>query len=246
MHIFFTAHLTDKPRELDIMLCLSYEKFMGVRIPGHLNQSKRTNTKRMGARQKKTSSIILFLLFIGLILKIPILGQIKVEYEDNLARALKIIDLLDSAARYKREKGTFQNKIAGFNEKEASVFMTYFISSRNSYLKSINLNFFSGREISGNIVMFVDRRKMPFINQGTEEVIIEFNAKIEIVQKKMRLRFSQITMDSKRLKKAEVNSLLGLIARSEGDEGPFISLWYLLPEGVRKIDTIDGRIFIYY
>ncbi|MGB9893793.1 MAG: hypothetical protein ACPLRA_05220 [Candidatus Saccharicenans sp.] len=171
-------------------------------------------------------------------------GQLKIEETKKLDQALKIINFLDQAASLRQETGRFQGRIAEFSEEEVAAFFEQIFSEQASAFKSIDLKFFPGKKVEGRVLLDLSNQGLP--PSFKPEVNLYFAARIEISQRKVRLNFSSLYIETQRVQPEIIDSLIALIARARGLEARSLESWYDLPEGVENLDTAEGKLLVYY
>ncbi len=159
---------------------------------------------------------------------------------DGLDDILRIINFLEEAASFSRDKGRFQGLVAEFSQEQVSAFFQYLLSEHNPGLKSLRLKLVPGNRVEGWVIIDLDSRGLP----GNRNLY--FAAKIEQEARRVRLNFSSLFLETRRVQPEIVNALIDLVARTRGLEARHLNDWYDLPEGIARVETGAGSLLIYY
>jgi len=162
----------------------------------------------------------------------------------NLDQALKIINFLEQVAAQKQQSGRFQGKTAQFLEQEVSAFFTYLFSEQVSTFRAIELKFFPGNKVEGRVLLDLSAQALPAYFKP--ELNLYFAARIEISGRKVRLNYSSLYLETQRIQPEIIDSLISLVAKSQGLESRSLESWYELPEGVENLETGQGRLIVHY
>ncbi|MDD8019931.1 MAG: hypothetical protein PHU81_01925 [Acidobacteriota bacterium] len=192
---------------------------------------------------KARAALIIYLFFC---LTSDLLASIEVEIcqSDDLETALKIIDFLEEADRYRQEKGCYQNKTAEFSEEEVSSFFRYLFSEEAPAVKTIRLKLLLSNKIEGWILLNLKDQGLP--SYFKDEINLYFAARLETDSRRIRLNVSKLYLETELIKPEVVNFLIDLIARGNGLEPQHLDDWYELPAGVFDLKTDRGKLLVYY
>lgn len=159
---------------------------------------------------------------------------------DHLDGTLKIINFLEEAASFSREKGRFQGRVAEFSQEEVSAFFHYLLSEENQGLKSLQLKLFPGNRVEGWAILDLSSQGLV----GSPNLY--FAARLEQDRRRVRLNFDRLFLETKRIQPEIINALIDLVARARGLEARHLDDWYDLPEGISRVETGAGCLLIHY
>lgn len=167
-------------------------------------------------------------------------NSVRQNRTDELDDVLRIINFLEEAASFSREKGRFQGLVAEFTQEQVSAFFQYLLSEENPGLKSLRLKLVPGNRVEGWVILNLDSQGL----SGNHNLY--FAAKIEQEGRRVRLNFSSLFLETQRVQPEIVNALIDLVARTRGLEARHMDDWYDLPEGIARVETGAGSLLIYY
>ncbi|HPP23740.1 MAG TPA: hypothetical protein PK973_03060 [Candidatus Saccharicenans sp.] len=162
----------------------------------------------------------------------------------DLETALRVANFLDEVERYQRENRGYQNKIAEFSEAEVSSFFRYVFSEESPTVKTIELKLLPANKIEGWILLNLKDQGLP--SYFKEEINLYFVARLETDRRRVRLDIDKLYFETEPVHPAVVNSLIDLIARSNGLEAQRLDSWYELPAGILDLKTARGKLLVYY
>lgn len=160
--------------------------------------------------------------------------------QDYLDQVLPLLNFLEEAASFKQANGRFQGRVAEFNETQIAAFFQYLFSEQTPNLKSLSLKIFPANRIEGWVVLDLGQQ------QGSSLRNLYFSARIEQEERKVRLNFSSLYLETQRIQLAVLNALIDLIAGVQGQETRHLDDWYDLPEGISGLETAPGKLLLYY
>lgn len=163
--------------------------------------------------------------------------QIRTDLLDDV---LSIINFLEEAASFSREKGRFQGLVAEFSQEQVSAFFEHLFSEDNPGLKSLRLKLAPRNRVEGWVILDLS-------SQGLSgEYNIYFAARLEQEGRRVRLSFSSLFLETQRVQPELINVLIDLVARARGLEARHLEDWYDLPEGIAGVETGAGSLLVYY
>lgn len=172
------------------------------------------------------------------------LTQVKTDFISDLDHALKIINFLDYVARIREETGRSQGKIAEFEENEVSAFFQYLFTEQVPTVKALELKLFPKEKIEGHLLLNLNGYNLP--SYFKDELNLYFSARAKCLNRKIRLVFNSLYLETQRIEPKIIDYLIDLIASSLKIEAHHLEDWYDLPSGVEKISISQGKLRIYY
>ena len=202
-----------------------------------------------GRRKSSLPTGLFFYLLVNVLLFFPSLaGQVnsgsnQVEV-DTLEKALKIVNFLEEVADHYQKTGRFQGKSAEFSEEDLSAFFQEMFSAEVPAFKKITLKLFPRNKVEGWIVLNFKGMELPSFVK--EEINLYFSAVAEIKERKIRLNFANIFLETQKIQPEAVEALIKIVAEARGLETKSLESWYDLPTGLSGLATRKGRIIVNY
>lgn len=190
--------------------------------------------------------VFLLLLVIGLTYSPLASGpqNLRKVQESSLDSALKIINFLEEVGSHYQKTGHYQGQTAEFSEEELSAFFQEILSEGASAFRKITLKLFPGNKVEGWLILNFKGMNLP--SYLKEEVNLYFSAVAEIKQRKIRLNFDSLFLETQKIQPAAINALIEVVAASQNLEVKPLDSWYDLPEGILNLSTRRGKIIVTY
>ncbi|HPU93760.1 MAG TPA: hypothetical protein PKU99_06420 [Candidatus Saccharicenans sp.] len=202
---------------------------------------KKKKSSGLKARNCLSLALFFFLFVQAVLFAFPRTESGQLE---DLETALRVANFLDKVERYQRENGGYQNKIAEFSEAEVSSFFRYIFSEESPTVKTIKLKLLPANKIEGWILLNLKDQGLP--SYFKEEINLYFAARLETDRRRVRLDINKLYFETEPVQPAVVNSLIDLMARSNGLEAQHLDDWYELPAGILDLKTARGKLLVYY
>lgn len=188
----------------------------------------------------------LLLLVIGLTFSPLVSGRqnSKTVQESSLDSALKIINFLEEVGSHYQKAGHYQGQTAEFSEEELSAFFQEILSEGAPAFRKITLKLFPGNKVEGWLILNFKGMNLP--SYLKEEVNLYFSAVAEIKQRKIRLNFDSLFLETQKVQPAAINALIEVVAASQHLGVKTLDSWYDLPEGILNLSTRRGKIIVTY
>ncbi len=167
-------------------------------------------------------------------------GQATQNRPDELDEVLGLVNFLEEAAGFWREKGHYQNRVAEFSQEQVAVFFRHLLSEGNPALKELRLKLIPGNRVEGWVILDLSSEGLG----GNHNLYLE--GKLEQAGRRVRLKLSSLFLETQRIQPEIVNALIELVARARGLEARHLNDWYDLPEGIARVETGVGSLRIYY
>lgn len=167
-------------------------------------------------------------------------GQATQNRPDELDEVLGLVNFLEEAAGFWREKGHYQNRVAEFSQEQVAVFFRHLLSEGNPALKELRLKLIPGNRVEGWVILDLSSEGLG----GNHNLYLE--GKLEQAGRRVRLNLSSLFLETQRIQPEIVNALIDLVARARGLEARHLNDWYDLPEGIARVETGVGSLRIYY
>jgi len=194
----------------------------------------------------KAGSFLSLALFFFLFAQAVVFSFPRVEggQLQDLETALKVANFLDEVERYQKENGGYQNKVAEFSEAEVTSFFRYVFSEESPAVKTIELKLLPANKIEGWILLNLKDQALP--SYFKEEINLYFSARLKTDRRRVRLDIDKLYFETEPVQPAVVNSLIDLVASSNGLEAQHLDDWYELPAGIQDLKTARGKLLVYY
>jgi hypothetical protein len=161
------------------------------------------------------------------------------------ADALKVLQVIE---RIRTESGAAppaQPRSVAVSERELNAYIAYRIETeKEDILKDLRLKLFPGNRIEGLAVIDLRDRNLPaFIKPMMN---ITFAGVVESQPGKARIRFESLYLEQQRIQTALLDMVVATVSELDGTAPVRLDDWYVLPYGIVRLETGQGRLVAAY
>ncbi len=168
-------------------------------------------------------------------------GKSTVYSREKAAKVLRIIDDIQR----EQISGRFKTQKIVLSEEELNAYIAYRIESENEeVMKELSLHIFPGNLVEGKA--FIDLRGQNLPRFLKPEMTLFFSTKLEIRDKKVRLVDRQMFLDGQKIHPMVIDAIIAFAAKIQNEKPTSLGDWYILPYGVKNIQTEKGKaVFLF-
>ena len=111
-------------------------------------------------------------------------------------------------------------------------------------MKELRLKMFEGNKIEGKIFIDLRGQKLPKILQP--QMNLYFGAKVETKDGNVKIATKELFLEEQAIQLMILDLIIYISAKIDKTEPSSINDWYVLPYGIKKIETQRGKAIFYY
>lgn len=186
-------------------------------------------------------------IFLGIAFSLFLFSSLSLSsgLEYSLGEAQKVLNLIEKIqAEQSTEPGSPLRKVA-VTESELNSYIAYRIErEKEEVMKELKLKLFGANRIEGKIFVDLQGQKLPrFLNPCMN---LYFSAVLEVKKGAVRIAFKKLFVEGQTVQPEVLNLIFFIAAKIENIEPFRMDDWYLLPYGVKDIQTEQGSAVFFY
>lgn len=180
-----------------------------------------------------------------LILNLVLSGYILQEQHYSVEEALKVLTLIQKIQIERGMNPSGELLKVEITESELNSYIAHrIVTEKEEVMKDLRLKVFPENRVEGK--MYFDLRGEDFPKVLRPEMTFYFEAVLNVEGGRAQLKIKELFLEQQRIEPALLDLVMYIAAKVSGNESGSINDWYLLPFGIKDIQTQKGLAIFYY